>query len=125
MDQCSQKWTRASPEWVQIGVLPELTLRSDNGSQPCTKRITEYSGKLGIQGQYTGYNAPDDNAFVERVIRTLKKEEIWMNQYDSFEEAHEAVDSFIRFFNRERIHASLNYHTPVEFAETRLTIDAA
>jgi len=33
-----------------------------------------------------------DNAFVERVIRTLKKEEIWMNQYDSFEEAHEAVD---------------------------------
>ncbi len=53
-----------------------LVLRSDNGSQPSSKRFVEFLAAHGIRGQYTGYNAPDDNAYVERVIRTIKEEEI-------------------------------------------------
>ena len=37
-----------------------LTLRSDNGSQPCSKAFVEYLGRTGVQGEHTGYNAPDD-----------------------------------------------------------------
>lgn len=48
---------------------------------------------MGIRGQYTGDNAPDDNAFVERVIRTIKEEEIWLNSYATWTEAHAAVDA--------------------------------
>jgi len=103
----------------------QLVLRSDNGAQPCSKAFVEYLGKMGIRGQYTGYNAPDDNAFVERIIRTLKEEEIWLNQYDTWSEAHEAIDRYVRYYNEERIHSALEYRTPVEDEARRITLLAA
>ncbi len=51
-----------------------LVLRSDNGSQPCSKKFVAFLAAYGVQGLYTGCNAPDDNAYVERVIRTIKEE---------------------------------------------------
>lgn len=102
-----------------------LTLRSDNGSQPCSKRFVEYLGSVGVRGQYTGYNAPDDNAYVERVIRTIKEEEIWPNLYDTMSEAREAVEEYIRFYNLDRIHSSLDYGTPDEVAASYVTLAAA
>ncbi len=53
----------------------DLVLRSENGAEPSSKHFVEFL-EHGIKGQYTGYNAPDDNAYVERVIRTIKEEEI-------------------------------------------------
>ena len=104
----------------------ELTLRSDNGAQPCSKKFVEYLGKSGINGQYTGYNAPDDNAFVERVIRTIKEEEVWPNVYDTFSEAWDAIDGYMRYYNNERIHSSLDYQTPREVAVKKgVTLNAA
>jgi hypothetical protein len=38
-----------------------LGLRSDNGASPCAKRFGEYLSQHGIQGQYTGYDAPADH----------------------------------------------------------------
>ena len=102
-----------------------LTLRSDNGAQPCSKRFVEYLAQVGVRGQYTGYNAPDDNAFVERVIRTIKEEEIWPNAYDTWIEAHDAIDSYIRWYNTERIHSALDYRTPTEVEAAYLTLKAA
>lgn len=102
-----------------------LKLRSDNGAQPCSKKFVEYLGSVGVKGQYTGYNAPDDNAFVERVIRTLKEEEIWPNLYDTMSEAREAVENYIRYYNAERVHSALNYRTPDEFAASHITLAAA
>jgi putative transposase len=43
-----------------------LVLRSDNGSQLCSKKFVEFLSAHGVQGQYTGYDAPDDNTYVER-----------------------------------------------------------
>lgn len=102
-----------------------LVLRSDNGAQPCSKKFIEYLGHTGVRGEYTGYNAPDDNAVVERVIRTIKEEEIWLNQYETFSEAHQAIDEYIQFYNQERIHSALGYQTPDEFAAAQVTLVAA
>lgn len=102
-----------------------LTLRSDNGTQPCSKKFVEFLGAMGVRGQYTGYNAPDDNAFVERVIRTIKEEEIWMNLYDSVAEAHEAVEKYIDFYNQQRIHSALDYKTPNEMNQNYIALKAA
>jgi putative transposase len=101
-----------------------LTLRSDNGAQPCSKRFVEYLGKVGVKGEYTGYSAPDDNAFVERVIRTIKEEEIWLNVYDTLSEARAALEAYIRYYNIERPHSALEYQTPAEVA-ARLTTHLA
>ena len=102
-----------------------LTLRSDNGAQPCSKQFVEYLGKTGVTGQYTGYSAPDDNAYVERVIRTVKEEEIWPNEYETFAEAHRAVDAYVEYYNHERIHSSLGYKTPSQFQAAHATLAAA
>jgi len=102
-----------------------LTLRSDNGSQPCSKAFVEYLGRAGVKGQYTGYNAPDDNAYVERMIRTIKEEEIWPNEYDTGSEAREAIESYIKYYNHERIHSALDYRTPSEAMAAHATLAAA
>lgn len=102
-----------------------LVLRSDNGSQPCSKHFVEFLGRAGATGQYTGYNAPDDNAYVERTIRTIKEEEIWPNLYDTFSEAHQAIDEYVRFYNSERVHSALGYGTPDEAEAKAITLNAA
>ena len=107
------KKTGTSCKWI------EATLRS------YCFLFTEYLGKTGVTGQYTGYNAPDDNAYVERLIRTVKEEEIWLNLYDTVSEARAAVEEYIRFYNEERLHSSLGYRPPKEFAAAHVTLAAA
>jgi putative transposase len=102
-----------------------LTLRSDNGAQPCSKAFTTFLASVAVEGQYTGYDAPDDNAYVERVIRTIKEEEVWPNTFDSFNEAHQAIDNYIRYYNQQRIHSALGYRTPNEFAAAYVALAAA
>lgn len=102
-----------------------LVVRSDNGSQPCSKKFVEYLGKMGVRGEYTGYNAPDDNAYIERVIRTVKEEEIWPNIYESLSEARACLEAYVNYYNQERIHSALGYQTPNEVAAAYGTLAAA
>jgi putative transposase len=106
-------------------VCGKLTVRSDNGSQPCSKKFVEYLGSTGVRGQYTGYNAPDDNAYIERLMRTVKEEEIWPNVYDTFSEASAAIEAYVNYYNQERIHSALGYRTPNEVAAAYNTPAAA
>jgi putative transposase len=102
-----------------------LMLRSDNGSQPCSKKFVEFLGSRGVKGQYTGYDAPDDNAYIERVFRTIKEEEIWPNLWDTLGEARAAIEAYVTYYNEERIHSSIDYQTPNERAATFTTRAAA
>jgi putative transposase len=106
--------------------LASLTLRSDNGCQPSSKEFRAYLSQAGVRPQYTGYNAPDDNAYVERVIRTIKQEEIWSNSYDTVSEAWAALAEYLRYYNASRLHSALDYRTPDEAqAAALLTLAAA
>jgi len=59
---------------------------------------------------------PYDNAIAERFMRTLKYEEIYMNDYDTFAEVLSSVEHFIeRVYNRKRLHSALGYVPPAEF----------
>jgi putative transposase len=102
-----------------------LTLRSDNGAQPCSKKFVEFLSSRGVTGQYTGYDAPDDNAYVERMMRTIKEEEIWPNSFDTLWEAHEAIEKYIEYYNNQRPHSALGYSTPAEAAAKTVTLNAA
>jgi len=59
------------------------------------------------------------------VFRTIKEEEVWLNEYDSFAEAHKAIEDYIGYYNDERIHSSLDYKTPNEVAAAFSTLAAA
>jgi transposase InsO family protein len=59
---------------------------------------------------------PHDNASCERFVKTLKREEIYANEYRDLEHLAESLDAFIeRYYNRRRLHSALGYRPPEEF----------
>jgi putative transposase len=69
---------------------------------------------------------PYDNAKAESFFKTLKKEEVYLSQYQNFEEALENIGAFLEdvygafledVYNVKRLHSSLGYLPPVEFEE--------
>ena len=55
-----------------------------------------------------------DNIFTERFWRTLKYEEVYLKDYTSPREARQSIGEYIRLYNQDRIHSSLDYLTPAE-----------
>ena len=56
-----------------------------------------------------------DNIFVERLWRSLKYEEVYLNAYASVSEAKAGIGAWLDFYNEERQHQSLGYRTPRQF----------
>ena len=65
--------------------------------------------------------APRENAQAERLFRTVKEEEVYLQEYQTFEEAEASIGRFIEaVYNRKRLHSSLGYRPPCEFEELTL-----
>src|SRR5213078_901185 len=58
-----------------------------------------------------------DNIFVERLWRSLKYEEVYLNAYASVAEAKAGIGAWLGFYNEERQHQSLRYRTPRQIYE--------
>ena len=56
-----------------------LTLTTDNGTQFTSTRYVETLNRFGIQHRRTAYNHPEGNSYIERFHRSLKEEEVWIN----------------------------------------------
>jgi putative transposase len=63
-----------------------------------------------------------DNIFVERLWRSLKYEEVYLNAYASGAEARTGIGAWLGFYNEERQHQSLGYRTPRQIYEESLWI---
>jgi len=63
-----------------------------------------------------------DNIFVERLWRSLKYEEIYLNAYGSVAEAKAGIAAWLSFYNDERQHQSLGYRTPRQIYQEGLWI---
>ena len=91
---------------------PEIH-NSDQGSQFTS---FEYIAKLReypeIQISMDGRGRCFDNIFTERLWRTVKYEEVYLKEYQSFDEAQESLNSYFNLYNTKRLHESLNYLTP-------------
>ena len=55
-----------------------------------------------------------DNVFTERLWRSVKYEEVYLNEYRTPLEAHQRIKQYFHFYNHQRPHQSLNYLTPAE-----------
>jgi len=57
-----------------------------------------------------------DNAFKESFFHTLKTELVYCEIYNTRKEAENSIFDYIEiFYNRQRLHSSLNYMSPTEF----------
>jgi transposase InsO family protein len=93
----------------------ELNLMSDNGSQPTSRSFMETCAGLGIAQAFTAYNNPKGNADTERMMRTLKEELCWLQEWQSVNKLKTALDTFIEDFNSGYLHSALGYKTPNAF----------
>ena len=91
---------------------------TDQGSQFTSNVFTETLKKHGIRISMDGKGRALDNIYVERLWRSLKYEEVYLNEYRSMDELKTAVKRYFHFYNAERFHQSLEYATPDEIYES-------
>ena len=53
-----------------------------------------------------------DNIYIERLWRSVKYEQIYLNIYEDGLTLWQGLDTYFKFYNNERVHQSLNYQTP-------------
>ena len=88
---------------------------SDLGSQYTSSKVEKYLKELGLKHSYSKKGYPYDNACMESFNAILKKEEVNLKEYETFEEAKLAIFTFIEsWYNRKRIHSSIGYKTPYD-----------
>ncbi len=98
---------------------PEI-INSDQGGQFTNKEYIELLQTEGIKISMDGKGRALDNIFVERFFRTLKYENIYLNEYETPKSLRRGLDQYIRFYNNQRLHASLGYRCPVDFYHENL-----
>lgn len=90
---------------------PEI-FNSDQGSQYTSNAFTDRLQSAGVRISMDGKGRAFDNIMVERLWRTVKYEEVYLNEYNDYFEAYENLERYIHFYNHERRHSSLNRQTP-------------
>ena len=96
----------------------QAIFHSDLGSQYTSNKVENYVKKLGLRHSYSKKGYPYDNACMESFNAILKKEEVNLKEYKTFEEAKLAIFEFIEgWYNRRRIHSAIGYKTPYQLEE--------
>ena len=96
-----------------VNAQPEI-INSDQGSQFTSDDWVDYLREWGIKISMTGKGRCTDNVYIERFWRSLKREEFYLNEYNSVKELKKAIGAYIEFYNQRRGHQSLGYKTPAE-----------
>lgn len=95
--------------------VPEIH-HSDQGVQYAAQGYIDCLQQRNIQVSMTARQQATENAHAERVIRTIKEEEVYLADYESFHDAYHRIGHFIEdVYQTKRIHSALGYLTPTEF----------
>lgn len=91
---------------------------SDQGVQYCCLEYVKILKENNIQISMSDKGNPYQNNITESFFKTLKYNEIYLNEYDNFEEAQSNIANFIEIvYHKKRLHSSLGYLPPEEFEE--------
>ena len=89
---------------------------SDRGVQYTSHEYTERLTDLGIEISMSRKGNPYDNAYAESFFKTLKVEEVYLNEYYDINDAWDNIRRFIEdIYNTKRLHSALGYMSPVDF----------
>ena len=94
---------------------PEIH-HSDQGTQYAAKAYVQLLRNAGTQISMAAVGKPSENGYAERVIRTIKEEEVDLSDYRNMADAKQQIGHFIDLvYQHKRIHSALDYMTPAEF----------
>ena len=93
-----------------------VMFHSDKGSQYASNEFKDLLKNYGIIQSMSSKGRCYDNAFKESFFHTLKTELVYREYYNTRKEAENSIFEYIEvFYNRQRLHSSLNYMSPVDF----------
>jgi putative transposase len=95
--------------------LPEIH-HSDQGVQYAAQEYTDLLKHYEVQISMAAQGKPEENGYAERLMRTIKEEEVDLSEYTDFADVYRQIGRFLEdVYNTKRIHSALGYLTPVEF----------
>ena len=101
----------------------DLIHHSDLGVQYASTEYVKKLEELGIKISMSRKGNVYDNAFAESFNKTLKVEEVYINDYETFEDALKNIKRFIEdVYNEKRLHSSIGYTSPNKFEREVLNI---
>lgn len=94
---------------------PEIH-HSDQGVQYAASGYVSLLQEANVQISMAARGRPTENAYIERFMRTLKEEEVYLHEYEDLQDARAHIAHFLeQVYMYKRVHSSLDYLTPVEF----------
>jgi putative transposase len=98
---------------LNTGYKPQI-FNSDQGCQYTSQDWVYSLSLLGIKISMDGKGRALDNIPIERFWRTIKYEEVYLKTYENINEARQAIDQYIHWYNHDRRHSGLNKKRPYE-----------
>jgi transposase InsO family protein len=93
-----------------------LIHHSDQGVQYACWDYTELLLNRGVRISMAAVGKPEENGYAERLMRTIKEEEVDLSDYRDFHDARAHIGRFLDdVYTHKRIHSALGYLTPAEF----------
>jgi len=105
--------------------LSGLVHHSDRGIQYASAEYVAILKQHGMVPSMSRPANPYDNASCESFIKTLKREEVYTNEYVDLDDLREHIEEFIeRYYNPKRLHSALGYRSPDEFEQQAEPVEA-
>jgi len=110
------------PEALKMAVgernTDNLIHHSDNGIQYCSYDYVDILNANDILISMSAKGSPYDNAFIESFFKTLKAEEVYLWEYETYTDVIDRIPYFIEdVYNSKRLHSSIGYLPPEEFED--------
>jgi putative transposase len=111
----SQELTLVALQRALVLHTPEIH-HSDQGVQYAATAYIQQLENAGVEISMSEVGQAWQNGYAERVMRTIKEEEVELSEYQDYWDAYRQIGQFLDdVYMFKRIHSSLGYLTPVEF----------
>jgi len=132
MDKCSRRivgWSFGRNKDVRLTLkalnhavsnrrpLPGLIFHTDRGIEYAASAFTQRLAQLGFTQSMNRPGKVTDNAFVESFFHSMKAEAFHGNRFDQDQEVVGVLRRYLPFYNRDRLHSSLNYVSPAAYEQ--------